>query len=355
MRHPADSFDRQASRGPGLAGTEAAEQFVGRQWALNCIDAWLSAGHGRRFVVGGAPGTGKSRIAQRLVELSEGTASADGLGALGPGALAAVHACRADDDRTRAPLRVVEALTNQLATRFPVFQAALTQGADSVQIRVEHLEQHVGQVTGGLVAGVVVHVDGMVPARAAFEQLLRRPLEALVAAEPSRPIVLLVDALDETLGYPDPDGLVGLLSNAGLPEQVRLLLTSRPDPRIIEALGPPNLDLIADQPDGIDDLHTYALVRLDHPAVPAALDDARRRILAGRITAAGQGNFLYARYVLDGLLAEPTRLTRDPVSLDLPDGLAGIYAAFLDREIGRGGTPAREERWQGLYGPCLAS
>jgi len=189
---------------------------VGRRWALERIDAWLATGHTGRFVVSGAPGTGKSRLAHRLVELSQGTAPAEGLRVLGPGVLAAVHACRADDDRTRAPLRILEALATQLAARFPVVQAALTQTTDPVQVHVEH----VGQVTGGLVAGVVVHVDGTVPTRAALDRLLRRPLDVLVAAEPSRQVVVLIDALDETLGYPDPDGLVGLLADAGLPAQV---------------------------------------------------------------------------------------------------------------------------------------
>ena len=43
-----------------------AEEFVGREWVLRAIDGWLSNPELPVFLLTGAPGTGKSAIADRL-------------------------------------------------------------------------------------------------------------------------------------------------------------------------------------------------------------------------------------------------------------------------------------------------
>jgi hypothetical protein len=78
-------------------------------------------------------------------------------------------------------------------------------------------------------------------------------------------------------------------------------------------------------------------------------------VLAGRIAVASEGIFLYARYVLDELLTDSAKLSEDHTALDLPEGLPGIYAAFLERELGRRGGPAREQEWRHIYRPLLGA
>ena len=110
---------------------------------------------------------------------------------------------------------------------------------------------------------------------------------------------------------------------------------------MLETLGVDPLDLIAHAPPNADDVAAYARARL------RALGTVRAEAVAERVAGAAAGNFLYARYVLDELLADPVRL-EDAAALELPDGLAGHYAEYLTRELVR-----RRERWQERYRPLL--
>ena len=68
---------------------------------------------------------------------------------------------------------------------------------------------------------------------------------------------------------------------------------------------------------------------------------------ADKIAAAGQGIFLYARYTVDELLANPAMLA-DPAALSLPRGLDGHYREFLERELA-----SNHQRWA-RFRPLLA-
>lgn len=101
------------------------------------------------------------------------------------------------------------------------------------------------------------------------------------------------------------------------------------------------LDLVADAPDPLADVETYARHRLSR------LDEPARSTVARRVAEAGAGNYLYARYVLNEIADDPEF---DPGSLDLPDGLDTHYARFLDREDDRD-----PERWRDGTRPVLAA
>ena len=45
---------------------EKTSGFTGRSWVFRSIDAWLTSGNARRFLVVGEPGTGKSALAARM-------------------------------------------------------------------------------------------------------------------------------------------------------------------------------------------------------------------------------------------------------------------------------------------------
>ena len=106
-------------------------------------------------------------------------------------------------------------------------------------------------------------------------------------------------------------------------------------------LGVVPLDLVADAPDDSDDVRTYAFERLRN------FDPATREAVAAMVRAGADGSFLYARYVLNDLLADPTRI-ENPSALSLPAGLAGHYREYLERELVR-----RSERWEDRYRPLL--
>lgn len=57
---------------------ERTQSFTGREWVFQRIDHWLrGTGNPRVFLLTGASGVGKTALAARLVEMSQGIVSAD--------------------------------------------------------------------------------------------------------------------------------------------------------------------------------------------------------------------------------------------------------------------------------------
>jgi MoxR-like ATPase len=59
---PAEPSRRSQAVLRGWPAIGEPEPFVGRQWALARIDAWLTTERPGRFLVSGEPGAGKSRL-----------------------------------------------------------------------------------------------------------------------------------------------------------------------------------------------------------------------------------------------------------------------------------------------------
>ncbi len=329
---------------------DRTRDFTGREWVFAAIDKWLAEDGPRTFLLTGGPGSGKTAVAARLVQMSWGEVPTDACPRLGPGRLTFVHFCQALHDRTLGPLRFIEALARQLASRYPTFAQAMIATEDrNITINAT---QTIGTVAdGGQVQNVVIETlqIGNLAARTAFDQLVRRPLEALYASDFDEQIVILVDSLDEALTYNQDENIVTLLGDIAdaaddLPAQVRLLLTSRPDQRILKTVGSPALDLIDNAPADVNDVHAYIERRL------GALTQSQRGELAVRLANASQGNFLYARYVLDDLLAPGIESARLTLPENLPENLEDIYRQFIKRELGR-----NQERWETAYRPLLGA
>src|SRR4029079_14341039 len=171
-------------------------------------------------------------------------------------------------------------------------------------------------------------------------------------------IVILVDSLDEALGFGADNNLVQLLGVANdFPPQVRFILTSRSNnERVFDLVGPSRLDLIANAPANIHEVRPYvtgtlapppAHLRTPHPPRRAPLPEPDRTTAALRIAAKSEGNFLYAHQVVDDLLSRGNAIS-DADTLDLPDALEGVYRKYLERELG-----ANRARWNDVYRPLL--
>jgi hypothetical protein len=312
------------------------EHFTGRTWLVPTLLERFEKSDERMFILTGGPGSGKSAVAARLVQIACGDAPAGPYSHLAGTGLAYYHFCQAQYNAVVDLIGFVKSLSMALADRYPAFAQALThidQRHSGINIR-----QTVGQATGSEITAVKIErleVGGL-SARKAFSHVVAEPLQKLVQSSDSCTILILADALDEALPFDPDDNIVSLLADVSddprdLPRQVRILMAGRPDPCVVDLIRKPALDLVDDAPDSAHDVQDYAERRL----TPVLAEPAVRRDLAQRISTADAGDFLYARHVLDDFVRHPA----DPAELTLPEGLDGVYGTFLRREVGRrGGT-----------------
>ena len=134
----------------------AATDFIGREWVFEAIDEWLRKPDAPRcFLLTGEPGSGKSAIAARLAQFSEGQPSPPAISQkLGTKFLSAVYFCRATASDWIDPLTFARTISLQL-TAIPQFAEALKSIGD----KDTHIEVKVQAGTvqpGGVVKGLVI-------------------------------------------------------------------------------------------------------------------------------------------------------------------------------------------------------
>jgi hypothetical protein len=324
------------------------EGFVGRDWVFKRINDWLASPAPERvFLLAGGPGTGKSAIAARLAQFSDGTEEATACPELRKGWLAYYHFCQAGRDSTIAPIAFVESLSGALANKYKATFGEALRNSGEKQI-VINAPVNAGTVTGGArVTGVEigeinVEIRG-INSRPMFYSAVRGPLQAVPA---DQRIVILVDSLDEALTFGPEENITALLGLVSdFPSKVHFICTSRSQvERVTDAVGQPALDLIKDADPNVDELELYAKLRL------AAVAEPRRSALAQRVAEKSGGNFLYAYYVLNELVPQADAVAA-PDQLELPDKLEDVYRLDFERRI----AASDSERWRSDYRPLLGS
>ena len=231
--------------------------------------------------------------------------------------------------------------------------AAAAEGATVVGVRIEDLavspfhrtairvEQHVQDLGGRLVGLDVAHAT--VEPRLLTEDNLQYlglldPAAVLAAADPDARVVVLVDAVDEAIRFRGGMSVLDWLERSPeLPPNVRVVLSSRPHPRLrtLQGVRADRLQLIDLQENTqavAADTRTFADGLLAVPELAARLVDPRATAL--RVADASEGNFAYLRAwergltgaVTDGNDALLDRLLNLNV---LPSGLGALYAVFL--------------------------
>ena len=330
--------------------------FAGREWILNAINDWLMDPSGERcFLLTGKPGSGKTAVAARLAQLSQGAVhSPDIPTGFMPNFLSAIHFCSARDRRWINPTVFAESLALQLAGRYQVFAEALAEKRSDRRTSIE-VTQTVASMTGGQAVGLAINkldVGGLSP-EDAFIHVVREPLEALLDKEPDRQVVIMVDALDEALSYSGDLNIVSLLAQAEhLCRNVRFILTSRLDARVVnEFLSVREFPLSTAEFDHFHqkDLRGYIQARLQNDDKLAAeashLTPQRLAEIVETASRIAEGNFLYVTFLLNTVARGLRSLTELG---GLPDGLDELYFEFLERVVKLGG-----EEWLKDYAPLV--
>src|SRR5882757_9135525 len=186
---------------------ERADRFSGREWVFDHIQEWLGRpGGGRFLLLTGEPGSGKTAIAARLAQFSLGMAAAPAsCPGLSPGFLSAVHFCVARAGTWIDPISFARSVSLQLAQAIPSFAMALKNAGDrSVNIHVTQRVDSATSVTGVVIENLVL--TGLNP-QAAFNAAVIGPMEEIYQQGFDKDLIILVDALDETLAFKGDVGI----------------------------------------------------------------------------------------------------------------------------------------------------
>jgi hypothetical protein len=213
----------------------------------------------------------------------------------------------------------------------------------------------VGRALKNLAAQVVLayhlsawEAEGVLPGAAARPDYLSRLLKlAADQRQDGEKIVLVVDALDEA-GTPPGQNVLGLPQV--LPEGVFLIVSQRPVAVALHTEGPRRVfRLRAESQENQADMRAYLEATADWPGVNKALEEGGHRPeqFVETLLEKCRGVWIYLHYVVH----EIERGERSPLDLDaLPDGMTQYYARYWVRW-----RDADETQWYETYLPLLAS
>lgn len=330
---------------------DAAERFVGRQWLLPLVDSWLAHSDSTFLILTGDPGVGKSMICAWLAgsgPVPDDSASAGTLVGIRTRVSATFWCGKRHEGASVDPHTFVSSIAEQLSDSDVRFAQAAAE-AIPTSYRVD--------MTVGINAGEIVGirtnnlwVAGVTTAHA-LSIAVKEPIRRLARSAPSKSFLVVVDGLDESLTY----GLTSIpeliASFADLSPNLRIILTTKRDSRIL-GMFPPNsgtsiIDLSADERRGqIDaDLRIFwksAMQRIGDKAP----ERAGNLLNVEALLSASRGNFQYASSLLDDLQAGRS-FTNDPVSL--PAGLLALYASYFRRFVPQLGEYGQGHLWMERY------
>ncbi|TQM32502.1 hypothetical protein [Nocardia bhagyanarayanae] len=324
-------------------------ELVPREWITSRLRSWLTSGE-RVLLITGPPGTGKTWFAAQLaLQRTLDPRTDPRVVELPSTATLYAHFCDGNDERTLDTGEFVAQLSLFLAREIPGFHRALASSVESTGIHLSiNATQTIGSMQSNATAtNVEIHLAGAISARRAFTVLVRRPLEVVAAAGWDGQVLVVVDDLSSGYHYDTRDNIAELIgsvaSDTSGPAGLRFVVTSRPDPWVLKALPVAAVDLHDDSPDR-DDLITYIRGRL--PTVEDTLRTALARILSIVV----DGNFLFARHLLDDLAHPVEAGAIDPRSFQFPTGLTDLYQRWVASSLARS-----RERWWGWQQPVLAA
>jgi len=263
--------------------------FTGREWVDEKLDEWISRKKSSLvFCLVGGPGIGKSAIACHWCHSRDD--------------VVAHHYCIHGHKEKTDPKRILLSLVAQMADIIPAYKERL------LAIGLKEL-----------------HDAAKSDAQAVFDTFLMQPLSGDMPA-PDGDRLVVIDGLDEA-SRDQHNELASFIGEmwAGLPEWLRLVVTTRPELDVscyLEHLHPFIMNAVSAE--NLQDVRTYLRVELDGMGTTVK-DDAINEIVEK-----SEGLFLYARVVLDEI--REGRLSPEKLD-DFPEGMAGYYKRWFDRKF----------------------
>jgi len=292
--------------------SEKTKDFVGRsEWLFPQIRDWLADSNGSRyFLITGKAGTGKSAIAARLWEISEGKINDDDLK---KGFLSAIHVCSARDYRSSLHDVFSKSLVKQILIKEPkFFQEILDDSNDDkkeINIQVNQRENQAERIIGIYIDKFNINVNRP---KELFNKLFLEPVESFLNKNPDKKIVVLIDALDESFCVSNTsDAIISLIVTLyTLSKNIRFILTTRDNEEIIEQFSNDSRILSLSEKyyeNNKKDIREYIKLRISKNKIlqnhyDGFIDD---------LTAKAEGNFLYVTFLLDAIVEGKIELTKE--------------------------------------------
>lgn len=307
---PSDRRTFFAIEGEPVDLGEIGEEFVGREGDRAAVLSWLREGRTQVLVVTGPAGSGKSALLNNVL----------------------LHAHPRVGDLLLGPDRPGDAGPDPVAQDVPDLDASILLTGMSQPELIRRL---------AAATGVQDQIDERLPGAG------RSGLLAALRRRPGRGLRLVVDGLDDS---DDPPLIAGLLAEIGAIPGARLVVGTRPSRRtdpaaedLLDLLGQgrPTVTVHPLRPDrAAMALYVRRSLSRQPPVLghfePAALDRALG-VAAERVAASaagGRGDFLFARLVVQEVVADPGLLESDRlpefVAL-LQDDHASLFARALRR------------------------
>ena len=266
-----------------------------REWIFKSIEDWLDdlASPHRVMVISGNPGMGKTLISAVVSQRMQRA-----------GRLSGSHFCQHDNSRYRDPRLMLQSLASHLCQAMPNYKDAL----------VEQLSRNLGKDLNNM--GV----------KELFALLFKEPLSTV--QDPGRNTLIVIDGLDES-EYQGHNELLHVISNhfSMLPVWIRILITTRPERSIIDALRHLEpIELEQKQEENLNDIQTLFEIQLSHQ-----IGEEHKDILLKQLVKKSEGLFIYAYFIVDFIRKNVLVLTPDQLESVLPSHISSVYLSYFKR------------------------
>ena len=266
-----------------------------REWIFKSIKDWLddqSSPH-RAMVISGNPGMGKTVISAVVSQRMQKA-----------GRLSGSHFCQHDDSRYRDPRLMLQSLACHLCQAMPSYKDAL----------VEQLSRNLGKDLNNM--GV----------KELFTLLFKEPLSTV--QDPGRNILMVIDGLDES-EYQGRNELLDVISNhfSMLPVWIRILITTRPEKNVTEALRHLKpIELEQKQEENLKDIQTLFETQLS-----LKIGEEHKHVLLKELVKKSEGLFIYAYFIVDFIQKNVSILSPDQLESVLPSDISSVYLSYFTR------------------------